>query len=96
LTTFTTTARALPDTLAVPPEIIEYIEEGRNPDIYTREFVELAKSRNQLLGTTATAFAAFRDVLAAEIEIAIPELKDDVVRWTLHTSVKEEEMKPNN
>lgn len=91
-----TTARALPNTLAIPPEIIEYIEEGRNPDIYTREFVELAQTRNQLLGGTAAAFAAFRDVLATEIEIAIPELKNDIGRLTLHPSTKEEEPRVNN
>lgn len=80
LTTLTTTARGLPASLGVPPEIIEYVEEGRNPDIYTREFVELAQSRNQLLKGKADAFAAFRDALAREIQGAIPELSDDVSR----------------
>ena len=76
----------------MPPEIIEYVEEGRNPDIYTREFVELAQSRNQLLKGKADAFAAFRDALAREIQGAMPELSDDVARL-LQKSHKEEDRK---
>jgi hypothetical protein len=30
-----------------PPEIIDYVDSARNPDIYTREFVELVQRGNQ-------------------------------------------------
>lgn len=62
----------------VPPELVQYVDNGRNPDIYTREFVELLRRSNQLMRGKQSAFAAFRDVLAAEMDKALPELRDDV------------------
>ncbi|KAI5924914.1 mediator complex, subunit Med10 [Camillea tinctor] len=64
----------------IPPELIQYVDNGRNPDIYTREFVELVRRGNQLMRGKQAAFAAFRDVLAAEMGKAMPELRDDVER----------------
>ena len=63
---------------AIPPEIIQYVEEGRNPDIYTREFVEVVQKHNQLLKGRADAMARFRDVLAREMKGAMPELEEPV------------------
>lgn len=63
---------------SVPPELVEYVENGRNPDIYTREFVELVRRGNQLMAGKMDAFAEFRDVLAGEMERAMPEVTDDV------------------
>jgi mediator of RNA polymerase II transcription subunit 10 len=62
----------------VPPELIQYVDSGRNPDIYTREFVELARRGNQLMMGKEAAFSSFRDTLAREMESAMPELRDDV------------------
>lgn len=64
----------------MPPELIQYVDNGRNPDVYTREFVELVRRGNQLMRGKQNAFAAFRDVLAGEIERAMPELRDDVAK----------------
>lgn len=64
----------------MPPELLEYVENGRNPDIYTREFVELVRRGNQLMRGKTHAFADFRDVLAKNICKANPELREDVVR----------------
>lgn len=65
LSTLSTTASTLPT--QIPPEIVEYVEDGRNPDIYTREFVELVGRGNEALRGKCEAFAAFRDVLAEEV-----------------------------
>ncbi|KAA6407871.1 MAG: Mediator of RNA polymerase II transcription subunit 10 [Lasallia pustulata] len=65
LSTLSTTAASLPT--QIPPEIVEYVEDGRNPDIYTREFVELVQRGNAALRGKSEAFAGFRDVLAEEI-----------------------------
>ncbi|KAL6885018.1 transcription factor subunit Med10 of mediator complex domain-containing protein [Trichoderma longibrachiatum] len=65
---------------SVPPELLEYVENGRNPDIYTREFVELVRRGNQLMRGKVTAFSSFRDVLAEQMSAAMPELRDDVRR----------------
>jgi mediator of RNA polymerase II transcription subunit 10 len=47
LAALSTTSAHLP--VQIPPEIIAYVEDGRNPDIYTREFVELVQKGNQYL-----------------------------------------------
>jgi len=65
LVTLARTSRRI--AVAVPPEIIEYIENGRNPDVYNREFVEVAQRMNMMLKGKSEAFAMFRDVLAGDI-----------------------------
>lgn len=65
---------------AIPPELIQYVDNGRNPDIYTREFVELARRGNQLMKGKQDAFAGFRDVLAGEMGRVLPELREGVGR----------------
>ncbi|KAI4188161.1 MAG: hypothetical protein LQ346_005374 [Caloplaca aetnensis] len=65
-------------TTRIPPEIIDYVDQGRNPDIYTREFVELVQKGNQYLKGKSEAFIGFRDALADEMTKAWPEMKKDV------------------
>lgn len=79
-------ASALP---SVPPELLEYVENGRNPDIYTREFVELVRRGNQLMRGKMSAFGDFRDVLAEQMGMAMPELRADVERVVKATTVPE-------
>ncbi|KAL8810400.1 MAG: hypothetical protein Q9223_002468 [Gallowayella weberi] len=62
----------------IPPEIVEYVDDGRNPDIYTREFVELVQKSNQYLKGKSEAFADFSSALAEEMVRAWPEMKTDV------------------
>ena len=70
-----------PNTLpSVPPELLEYVDNGRNPDIYTREFVELVRRYNQIMKGKYLAFSNFRDVLAVQMAAALPELKEDIDR----------------
>lgn len=64
----------------VPETLIHYVENGRNPDIYTREFVELVRRMNQLMRGKMGGFRQFRDVLAREMEGAMPEVRGDVER----------------
>lgn len=66
--------------MQIPPEIIEYVESGRNPDIYTREFIELVQRTNDHLRGKALAFRSFRDILAEEIHSAMPELRSELER----------------
>ncbi|CZT03592.1 related to negative transcription regulator [Rhynchosporium agropyri] len=74
----------------IPPELIQYVDNGRNPDIYTREFVELARKGNQLMKGKMDAFASFRDVLANEMGVAMPEIREDVLRVVRETGGREE------
>lgn len=70
---------------SIPQELIMYVENGRNPDIYTREFVEIVRRGNQLMRGKMHAFSGFRDVLAEQIAAGMPELRDDVARVVTST-----------
>ena len=54
------------------------MESTRNPDIYTRDFVELVMRYNQSLAGQSAGLAQFRDIFGKEIMSAIPELSQDV------------------
>lgn len=62
----------------IPVDVLRYIEDGRNPDVYTREFVEATKRTNQYLKGKMEAFKNLRDVLGDKIEKEFPELNDIV------------------
>ena len=64
----------------IPPEVTAYVESSRNPDVFTREFVELVQRMNQMLKGRSEAYRLMRDTLAKDIIAAIPELKDEVLR----------------
>ncbi|KAH3665577.1 hypothetical protein OGAPHI_003764 [Ogataea philodendri] len=66
------------DYVAVPLEIVNYIEDGRNPDIYTREFVDVVRKINQYLNGKSIAFQQFRDTLGAKIKAEFPDLEQEV------------------
>ena len=64
-----------------PPELIhQFIDDGRNPDIYTREFIEQIQLLNREMKGKCEAFASFGAILGAEMTKAIPNLEDDVAR----------------
>lgn len=70
------TSRRLPTT--VPIDLVQYVEEKRNPDVYKRQIIELVMQYNQLQKGRAQAFADFRDILGREMMSAIPDMRDDV------------------
>ena len=75
--------------IQLPPEIIDYVDAARNPDIYTREFVELVQRGNQDLKGKKEAFASFRDVLATEMRSAMPECRREVDRVVANTTTRQ-------
>lgn len=70
------TGQRLPTT--IPIDLVNYVEDGRNPDIFTREFVEIIMKINQAQKGQSQATAQFRDILAEQIVAGIPEMKEDV------------------
>ncbi|CAN3353875.1 mediator of RNA polymerase II transcription subunit 10 [Diutina catenulata] len=73
------------DDYPVPIDVISYIEDGRNPDIYTREFIEVTAKSNARLKGKMEGFAKLRDVLGEKLAEEFPHLKDsikDIVKRT--------------
>jgi mediator of RNA polymerase II transcription subunit 10 len=64
----------------IPPEVTNYVESSRNPDIYTREFVELVQRTNQMLKGREEAYRFLQEQIAWQLSNAVPELKGDVVK----------------
>ncbi|CAK7244423.1 MAG: RNA polymerase II mediator complex subunit [Sporothrix thermara] len=84
---------------AIPRDLVQYVEAGRNPDIYTREFVELVRRTNQLRAGKRGAFAQFRDTLAGQIRSALPELSSDVdqiMRATAETQQEQQQQQQHS
>ena len=54
------------------------MENSRNPDIYTREFVELVMRYNQQQKGRSEAYANFRDILGVRMAKGIPAMEEDV------------------
>lgn len=52
----------------VAPEIIDYVDDGRNPDIFTRDFVELVQRGNAVINGKQKAFRDFSKVFATTLK----------------------------
>lgn len=66
--------------IAIPPEVTNYVENSRNPDIYTREYVETVQRTNQMLKGRTDALRTLQEQIAWQLSHAVPELKDDVTK----------------
>lgn len=56
--------------LTLAPEAIDYVDAGRNPDIYTREFVELVQRGNSVMNGKQQAFRKFSEIFATDLKKA--------------------------
>lgn len=69
----------------IPLDVLTYIEDGRNPDIYTREFVEVTAKSNARLKGKMLAFRKLLEVLGDKLVEEFPHLKvgvEDIRRRT--------------
>lgn len=62
----------------IPVDIISYIEDGRNPDIYTREFLEVNAKSNARLKGKFQNFNKLQQVLSEKVAQEFPELKSTI------------------
>lgn len=62
----------------IPIDVISYIEDGRNPDIYTREFIEVTAKSNARLKGKMQGFGRLRDVLGEKLGKEFPRLVDSI------------------
>ena len=47
--------------------MVDYVDDGRNPDIYTRELVEVVQRGNAVLNGKMNAFGSFSKILASDL-----------------------------
>lgn len=64
--------------IRVAPEIIEYVDDARNPDIFSREFVELVQRGNSVLNGKQRAFRGFSGVFAKRLKESFEGLDEEV------------------
>lgn len=62
----------------IAPEFIDYVDDGRNPDIYTRDFVELVQRGNSVLNGKQKAFRDFSHVFADALKEGIDGIGGEV------------------
>jgi mediator of RNA polymerase II transcription subunit 10 len=54
--------------VSIAPEIVDYVDDGRNPDIFTREFVENVQRGNAVINGKKQAFRDFSVILAQKMK----------------------------
>ncbi|CAH6722680.1 mediator of RNA polymerase II transcription subunit 10 [[Candida] jaroonii] len=70
----------------IPIDVINYIEDGRNPDIYTREFIEVNAKSNARLKGRMQNFGKLRDILGDKLVSEFPDLKETIEGIKTRTS----------
>ncbi|ETN45474.1 uncharacterized protein HMPREF1541_09306 [Cyphellophora europaea CBS 101466] len=55
----------------IAPEIVDYVDDGRNPDIFTREFVENVQRGNSVINGKKQAFRDFSVIFAKALKQGI-------------------------
>ncbi|KAG2215189.1 hypothetical protein INT46_001465 [Mucor plumbeus] len=61
----------------IPEEVINFVEHGKNPDIFTQGFVERAATENQFTNGKIKAVGEFRQLLSDEFTKSFPDLYDN-------------------
>jgi mediator of RNA polymerase II transcription subunit 10 len=62
----------------ISPEVVDYVDDSRNPDIYTREFVENIQRGNAVINGKQHAFRDFSEVYARALTKGIPGISTQV------------------
>jgi len=56
----------------VPYEVLSYIDQGRNPQLYTRDCLEKAKLKNEEVKDKISALQQFKDSLVRDLKGSMP------------------------
>ncbi|KIX02023.1 uncharacterized protein Z518_07962 [Rhinocladiella mackenziei CBS 650.93] len=62
----------------IAPEIVDYVDDGRNPDIFTRDFVENVQRGNAVINGKQQAFKEFTEIYAKALKDGIPGVSRQV------------------
>ncbi|SCV00801.1 LAMI_0G07382g1_1 [Lachancea mirantina] len=71
--------------VSIPMDVMQYIEDGRNPDVYTRDFVEAIRRSNQYQRAKMHGLKQLRDKLAEKVIEEFPDMEEtvqDIIRRT--------------
>ncbi|PHZ09771.1 uncharacterized protein RHIMIDRAFT_245967 [Rhizopus microsporus ATCC 52813] len=60
----------------IPEEVINYVEHGRNPELFTQNFVERTATENQFTNGKIKAVDEFKQLLTEEFTKSFPDLYD--------------------
>ena len=77
--------------VAIAPEIVDYVDDGRNPDIFTRDFVEIVQRGNAVINGKQEAFKGFTEVFAQKLKKGIPGVSGQVDRVLKNAGFEEQE-----
>ncbi|CEP14746.1 hypothetical protein [Parasitella parasitica] len=69
----------------IPEEVINFVEHGKNPDIFTQRFVERAATENQFTNGKIKAVGEFRQLLTEEFTKSFPDLYENNANVMLDT-----------
>nr|XP_009940822.1 PREDICTED: mediator of RNA polymerase II transcription subunit 10 [Opisthocomus hoazin] len=59
--------------ISVPLEVFEYIDQGRNPQLYTKECLERALAKNEQVKGKIDTMKKFKSLLIQELTKVFPE-----------------------
>ncbi|OCT53103.1 AP2-associated kinase [Cladophialophora carrionii] len=77
--------------VAIAPEIVDYVDDGRNPDIFTRDFVEIVQRGNAVVHGKQRAFRDFTEVYARKLKEGIPGVSAQVDRVLKNAGFEEQD-----
>ena len=60
----------------IPLEIFEYIDAGKNPQLYTKDCIEKALSKNEAVKGKIDIYRKFREELTNQLSSIYPEIKE--------------------
>ena len=66
--------------ISIAPEIVDYVDDGRNPDIFTRDFVENVQRGNAVINGKQQAFRDFTEIYAKALKDGVPGVGRQVDR----------------
>ncbi|KAG0338046.1 Mediator of RNA polymerase II transcription subunit 10 [Podila horticola] len=63
--------------IMVPMEVLSFIEDGKNPDLFTKSFIECVAGENQFTNGKITAMKSFESSLTQNLGAVFPEEMDE-------------------
>ena len=77
----------------VPPEVFDYIDQGRNPQLYTKDCMEKALTENECVKGKIDGYRRFKSLLMAELSkvfsnemVKYKSIRGDERPWTWSTN----------